>query len=455
MTDRIDVTDQLRFFLKDRVVRILRQISCKISEHYQEIEVVIFGSEFIDEGSAVFFRELLKFGKHTVVYQSAISCQNITTITYYKHYQEISGLVNRKRKLNFREVEALIAAADKFVRFGDAWTGEKIAKRILKDYKDLAKAWKIAGFCANMLGKTVEAELCFKKWREYGELKETAKSNYVMSMLYLRHHPPYLRNESIASGLLDEAFKVLSENEVHDERSKVERIFNRNGYALVLFKKGDLNGATNILKAGIEKLSDDRDGIEKMHKTVLIYNLAQCYLAANEVNLAIDTYKELIKLDSNYPEYRIELARVLIDNHMIHEARLELQEVMDIDQTYPESFNLLGLCDYAEGKIQNDYFGKSHALSPSSPTFAYNFALSLYERGLIDRAQMILECLDFEEATAENMINIASLKAEIFATLQQFDQARQVINDVIECVPPSAELEYNRTLLSKFFPPEA
>ncbi len=148
----------------------------------------------------------------------------------------------------------------------------------------------------NNLTPAIEAEQWYNRWAALSDL-DHARANYAKSMLYARHHPPYLRSIDEAGRLLEEAYELFEAMTEEDNPKLVfEKVFNRNGYALVQFRRGNVDSAVDLVTRGIETL-DGYSGSEHLHRAVLMYNRAQCYAALRQWDIAISQYKELIQVD--------------------------------------------------------------------------------------------------------------------------------------------------------------
>src|SRR5690606_40287522 len=111
--------------------------------------------------------------------------------------------------------------------------------------------------------------------------------------------------------------------------------FNRNGYALVEFRRGRVDAAIEHLTSGIEQLRNGT-ALHRMHQTVLIYNLAQRYRRIGRIDSAIDTYRELLGLDGKMPEYHMELAHCHVSKEQFSEALAALWEARDLGPSIQE-----------------------------------------------------------------------------------------------------------------------
>lgn len=81
-----------------------------------------------------------------------------------------------------------------------------------------------------------------------------------------------------------------------------------------------------------------------MHKSVLLFNLAQCQTAMKLFPEAIETYKELILIDPNDADYKIKLAEILIINESYEEALSQLLKAETINPALQSIFILMEEC---------------------------------------------------------------------------------------------------------------
>lgn len=116
-------------------------------------------------------------------------------------------------------------------------------------------------------------------------------------MLYLRHHPKYLRLNEKGKMFLNEAYGNFGENEI-----SFHKVFNRNGYALYLFRENQVSEAIKLLKEGIKTLSTNKLSEEDnfFHESVLTYNLTQCYIKIGSFENACKYFNRLIEMDPDF-----------------------------------------------------------------------------------------------------------------------------------------------------------
>ncbi len=119
-----------------------------------------------------------------------------------------------------------------------------------------------------MLGRTLEAEFCYLRWRDDPDPLGVAGADYGLSMLYARHHPPVLRSLDRTAEHLEHGYAVLDRVPADDTRDLTfHKVFNRNGYALVEFRRGRVEEAIDHLTQGIARLRNG-SAVHHMHQTV-------------------------------------------------------------------------------------------------------------------------------------------------------------------------------------------
>jgi tetratricopeptide (TPR) repeat protein len=158
--------------------------------------------------------------------------------------------------------------------------------------------------------KPLEAEYYYNLSKIDQSPLSVVKANYPLSMLYLRHHKFNKLNLEKGKKYLEEAFSIIKSG-VLDYLDETEKqfytVFNRNGYGLVLFKEGKEKKAIDLLNWGLETLTGVEDK-HYMHKSVIIYNICQCYKKLMQYDKAIEKYQELLEIDYAFTEYILKWA---------------------------------------------------------------------------------------------------------------------------------------------------
>lgn len=194
-------------------------------------------------------------------------------------------------------------------------------------------------------------------------------------MLYLRHHRSILHDRSRAEALLEDAFQTALKHDL----DPLSRIFNRNGFALILFRKGEIDEAISLLKWVVAALENIPGKTALMHKSVIVYNIAQCYAAKGMRGAAIEQLNALLKIDPYYPEYHMELAA----NHMADEhydlACHYLDDAIAVDRSIVEAYAQKGFCRMRMERFEEGYesYMKAHRLALHDADFLYGTAYCL------------------------------------------------------------------------------
>ncbi|MGR8007500.1 tetratricopeptide repeat protein [Streptomyces hypolithicus] len=344
LTDAAQAQDRIRFFLKDRLTRSFRDVGRAWLSAIGPCAVEVTHSEFLDEGSRLFLETLahLPGGQVEVRFQVGQSAADPTTrASENVREQRVNRLVAQVDGLTGLDLDFLYEEAMNYLSVGDSWTAEKIL-RAIQPHRDVPTIWGRLGLAYTMLGRTLEAEFCYLRWREDTDPVGVAGADYALSMLYARHHPAHLRSLDRTAEYLEHGYAALCQVGEDDTRDLTfQRVFNRNGYALVEFRRGQIEEAIAHLTNGISQLRSG-SAVHHMHQTVLIYNLAQCYRRIGRIDSAIETYSELLGVDGKMPEYHMELAHCYLSTEQFDQALASLLEARNLGPSIQEVNSLLG-----------------------------------------------------------------------------------------------------------------
>ena len=234
-------------------------------------------------------------------------------------------------------------------------------------------------------------------------------------MLYARHHPPAWRNDAEAERFLSDAWDILTG--LHpDENVVYERIFNRNGQALLLYRKRRYAEAIEHLEECIHQLKQTRfrGGV---HHTVLLNNVGRVYAAAGKVELAEERLREAVDLDPGFAEYRYDLAVFYWQNQRWKEAVDALDEASKCSPVIAEIPALRGYISLSQG----DYaaalrtYEQAHAADPTTPDFALGAAHASAEMGNYVAAKNWLAKLKIDSLDATQREQMELLQIEVDA----------------------------------------
>jgi tetratricopeptide (TPR) repeat protein len=448
LTDTQDVSQQLRFFVKDRTQRHLVKIAhCLLKDRDAHIHIV--GAKWLDEGSKLFFEASQQLGliQLTLLYEER---ENMPMITYTPEDEErrIHALTVAPRELDAEEKQWLYQSALRYIGCGDAWTGERILTRLFQEEQNADYGYYL-GIAYTQLEKTLLAEYYLHLSKQLGQKRDVVSCNYVLSMLYARHHPSYFLSLEKAERLLQEAYQVLSEFDPEEKEVTFQKVFNRNGYALILFRRGEIAKAIRLLQQGIQTLTQYKDAKAALHQSVLVYNLAQCYMKAREFERAIEQFRRLIDLDPYYPENHLEMARCLIEMEKWSTAIEHLQQAKRLDPYIAETYSLLGYVYLQLDQLQQSqhYYEQAYQLSLHAVDTTYDYAYTLSESDQYDKSWQVLKRLDMTIDNPELLEDVWSLQAECLCNLNQPDRALQVLQEGLQMLPHSAKIKENESIV--------
>lgn len=245
---------------------------------------------------------------------------------------------------------------------------------------------------------------------------DKVRALYGKSMLYARHHPDGLRDIDTAAACLDHAYGIignLSELERAHDDVVFEEVFNRNGFALVLFRRGHVDEALDLLKDGVTRLSATTERVA-IHRSVLIYNLAQCHKQLGDIEAAIRTFDQLLDVDPYMAEYHLEAAKCLSAAGDHARSVEECEIAVALDDTLAISWRMLGLAHLSCGRLDAAVHAYSRAvrLEPENTTGRADAAYAFIRAHRCEDALAVLEPVEIESLSPAEIDRHFSLSAE-------------------------------------------
>lgn len=383
LTDKQPIDNQLRFYEKNYGLTVVNNIALKcvqqLSESNHPLEINM--SE-LSEVEVLFLERLSQY---------MINSENL-----HLKFNRIEYI--EKVEISKKELK-------RFLNIADPWTAIKIGEILLQkreSQKDL-DLLHILALNYNSIGNTLAAEDLLLKviHSEVSSVRDNKiiiSSFYILAMTHLRHHPNGLKDMMKAQKYLDKALELMKDdNFAHDDR-KFSSIFNRNGYALILFNEGRVDEAISLLidkLIEIEPLIKEKGEYILLHKTVLLYNLYQCYVALDRLDEAESTLKKLIQLDYYDLDYRYELVRFYFNINNLEQGKVELDQISKLDiEDYPTHQSYLGFyylekndLPVAKEHYANAYHTNVNAKKANE--FLYNYLYTLYALHEFDEVSQI------------------------------------------------------------------
>jgi tetratricopeptide (TPR) repeat protein len=190
---------------------------------------------------------------------------------------------------------------------------------------------------------------------------QRAQICYSVAMLYARHLPQ--RDLARGEEYLAEGLRHLKEAKVAPEDSYFTYVFNRNGLALIRHFQGRPQEAIALCREGYALLEEHmRPEAHRLHRSVLVYNMAQVYTAIGATEEAIEHYRAVIEMDPNYSEYHNDRGNIYLRLGRFAEALADYRRASALSPPYPEVYTNLGQCYRKLGRMDEAVESYSRAI---------------------------------------------------------------------------------------------
>lgn len=300
LTEQQPVRDQIRFFgVKeiDRKIRAFaRIVASKISQ--KKLHLHLHSALELSNEFSKFLNDLNGFGSVVVLSLADPLCSHDNELPLDANKVDVKDM----------DIEYLIQSVRSFMNAGDHFTAKyylgQARKKSNTSIKHLVELECLEGACCEFLGRTLESEVHWTYAFKNGSTERRIKAAYSLAMLKIRHHHSRFQDIEAGKSILNIALEEIDSNSDFSYIDMVRlRAFNRNGYALALFKQGDIEGARSLVEAGLAALKSLDTDAAQFQSTVLIYNLFQCDLAEMKFSNAEQSILKLLRLDPLFYMY--------------------------------------------------------------------------------------------------------------------------------------------------------
>ena len=208
--------------------------------------------------------------------------------------------------------------------------------------------WNLVGNmfqCLAAMGRAEEAKTIVERHAAAKIVSQAlqARINYVLAMLHARYLPT--KDFQRASDHLEEALRILADVDIAESQRHFYTVFASNGLALVRHRQGRPQEALTLCREGFERLEKHLGPREhRLHRSVLLYNIAQVYTAIRAYDDAVGHYSGAIAMDPNYSEYYNERGGIYLRQRKLEEALIDFKTAIDLSPPYPEVWLNLGQC---------------------------------------------------------------------------------------------------------------
>ncbi|WP_405315068.1 tetratricopeptide repeat protein [Lactobacillus helveticus] len=456
LTDSMDFNNEIRFYLSGRRRRAYNHIGAYISRLDETVTIEIHNSNNLKNATIEFLDHLDSRFENIVINYVKDSDATLPEYQLSKDEIKIESLLIAGVS-NWDDFVFLNKSVQEYLANGDPYTAEVILRTLLK-YSTQPDLYNEMSLVKIMQGDFTSSELYLKEWKKRGTLIDKAYANYALSMLYARHYDGNMHSLFTAKELLIEAQNILENiRDIDNESLEADKQFMLNGYALILFRTGKINEAIEIEQNAIKKLSYATKGARLLQKSVLYYNLAQCYTKINKLDLAVETYKDLLAIDNNFPDYHIELAKVYLAKNDLDSAWEELKCAYKIDNSISELNSLMGYVQLSKKKFKEavNYYKVAYQYEYLNPDALYDLIYSYTEQNDYESAyNFVKKFLNNQVeflAKAKNeqiKVDLISITAEVLLNYDKVTEANKIIkkwNKIFN----SDQLSENLRLLSK------
>jgi tetratricopeptide (TPR) repeat protein len=304
-----------------------------------------------------------------------------------------------------------------------------------------------------------------------GEELQRISLYYLMAMLHARFLPE--RDFAVGEAYLERALQNLEKAGLSEPDYWFQYVFNRNGLAMIRSFQGRFQEALDLCAAGFkileERLSKDR---HNLHRSVLLYNMAQVYNQTGRIDLAIEYLSAAMEMDPNYSEYYNERGSLYLKLERLEDAEHDYLRAIELSPPYHEVWTNLGTCLRLRGRLEEAVpaFSRALDLKPAHPASLFGRAqardaLGATEDAMADytavlelnplhwqacagRAVLLYEAGRIEECLADldRAISLAPGEAELYqnravalADLQRPQEARKALETYLALSPEAPD----------------
>lgn len=271
-----------------------------------------------------------------------------------------------------------------------------------------------------------------------------AQLYYLVSMLYVRYLPE--RNLSRGEELLEQALEDLEVADMPEEEYHFYWVFNRNGLALVRHLQGRYEEAIELCQQGFERLKTHL-AAEKhtLHRSVLLYNIAQVYGAIGSIEKAIEYYSAALEMDPAYSEYYNDRGSLYLRLGKLEEAKADYRRAIELSPPYHEVWTNLGQCHRQSGEWLDAVHAFSTAidLQPANPAALFGRAQALEALG---REEEALADYDRVIELRPDRWDARGCRAVLLYQRGELERSLEDLDRAIASAPRQTDLYFNRSV---------
>jgi len=180
--------------------------------------------------------------------------------------------------------------------------------------------------------------------------QQRARLSYLLAMLHARFLPS--RDLGRGEEYLERGLTDLRQAEMTEDERHFQSVFNRNGLAMIRHFQGRFQEAVELCREGFRELEAHlKEDKHRLHRSVLLYNMAQVYTAVGEPEEGLRHYALAMEMDPNYSEYFNDRGNVYLKLGRLAEACADYRKAIELSPPYFEVYTNLGQCYRRMGRL--------------------------------------------------------------------------------------------------------
>ncbi|HEX2203035.1 MAG TPA: tetratricopeptide repeat protein [Longimicrobium sp.] len=309
--------------------------------------------------------------------------------------------------------------------------------------------WNLVGSifgCLAAAGRMDEAHRVVKEeaLEKISAPGDRARVCYIMAMLHARFLP--VKDQRKADLYLAEALRLIEDPSLAPEDRHFLHVFLNNGLALVRHRQGRPQEAIDLCQSGFDEITEHLTGERhRLHRSVLLYNIAQVYTSMGESERAISYYSAAMEMDPNYSEYYNDRGGEHMRMGRFEEALADYFEAVRLSPPYQEVWTNLGQCYRSMGRLDDALAAYSRALDlePGAKVARVGRAQVLDFVGRKDEA-----LADYDAALAADPAQplVLANRAVLHYTAGRLDASLADLDRAVSLAPENPALYRNRAV---------
>lgn len=299
--------------------------------------------------------------------------------------------------------------------------------------------------CFVSLDKPLQAQAVVATAMEETECAELLFRNcFMMAMLYVRKLP--VLDLAAGEACLERGLAEIERANLPIDEKIFHQTANRNGLALIRSRQGKHQAAIELCQWCLDRVttvySDEK---HRLHRSVLLFNIAQVYNSIDDFDRAIHFLSLTIVLDPNYSEYWNMRGNWYFNIGNIPQALINYLQAIELSAPYSEVWVNVGHCHRHLGETAQAVAAYSRSLDLEPDQFAI----------FVARAQSFETLGEFDAALADyhtaltidpQQPLVLANRAILFYELGHLSAAIQDFDRAIVMAPDNVDLHQNRSI---------